>query len=48
MKIGIVGINGFGGGELLRLVAGHPQFKLAYAGGANHRCADPADRCRMT
>jgi N-acetyl-gamma-glutamyl-phosphate reductase len=35
MKIGIVGINGFGGGELLRLVAGHPQFRLAYAGGSS-------------
>jgi N-acetyl-gamma-glutamyl-phosphate reductase len=33
MKIGIVGIGGFGGGELLRLVAGHPVFRLAYAGG---------------
>ena len=35
MKIGIVGINGFGGGELLRLVAGHPTFRLAYAGGSS-------------
>jgi N-acetyl-gamma-glutamyl-phosphate reductase len=35
MKIGIVGINGFGGGELLRLVAGHPHFRLAYAGGSS-------------
>ena len=33
MKIGIVGISGFGGSELLRLVASHPVFKLAYAAG---------------
>jgi N-acetyl-gamma-glutamyl-phosphate reductase len=33
MKIGIVGVGGFGGSELLRLVAGHPVFRLAYAGG---------------
>ena len=33
MKIGIVGISGFGGSELLRLAAGHPVFKLAYAAG---------------
>ncbi|MFO1196501.1 MAG: N-acetyl-gamma-glutamyl-phosphate reductase [Burkholderiaceae bacterium] len=32
MKIGIVGVSGFGGGELLRLVAGHPAFELAWAG----------------
>ena len=33
MKIGIVGISGFGGSELLRLVLAHPTFKLAYAAG---------------
>ena len=33
MKIGIVGISGFGGAELLRLVMGHPMFELAYAAG---------------
>ena len=33
MKIGIVGISGFGGSELLRLVSTHPVFKLAYAAG---------------
>jgi N-acetyl-gamma-glutamyl-phosphate reductase len=33
MKIGIVGVSGYGGSELLRLVAGHPQFELAYVGG---------------
>ena len=33
MKIGIVGISGFGGSELLRLVLAHPTFELAYAAG---------------
>ena len=33
MKIGIVGVSGYGGGELLRLCAGHPSFELAYVGG---------------
>jgi N-acetyl-gamma-glutamyl-phosphate reductase len=33
MKIGIVGVSGYGGSELLRLVVGHPSFELAYVGG---------------
>lgn len=33
MKVGIVGVGGFGGSELMRLIAGHPVFRLAYAGG---------------
>jgi N-acetyl-gamma-glutamyl-phosphate reductase len=33
MNVGIVGVTGFGGSELLRLVLGHPHFKLAYVGG---------------
>ncbi len=33
IRVGIVGISGFGGGEALRLVAGHPSFELAYAAG---------------
>src|SRR5688572_26927387 len=33
MDIGIIGISGFGGSELLRLVLGHPTFRLAYAAG---------------
>jgi N-acetyl-gamma-glutamyl-phosphate reductase len=33
MKVGIVGISGFGGSELLRLVLAHPTFELAYAAG---------------
>lgn len=33
IRIGIVGVSGYGGGELLRLVGGHPSFELAWVGG---------------
>jgi N-acetyl-gamma-glutamyl-phosphate reductase len=33
-EIGIVGVSGFGGGELLRLCAGHPAFEIAYVAGS--------------
>ncbi|HVL36524.1 MAG TPA: N-acetyl-gamma-glutamyl-phosphate reductase [Burkholderiales bacterium] len=33
MKIGIVGVSGYGGSELLRLCMGHPAFELAYVAG---------------
>ena len=33
IRVGIVGVSGFGGGEALRLVAGHPSFELVYAAG---------------
>ena len=33
MRIGIVGVSGYGGSELLRLCAGHPSFEIAYVGG---------------
>jgi N-acetyl-gamma-glutamyl-phosphate reductase len=33
IRVGIVGISGFGGGEALRLVANHPFFELVYAAG---------------
>src|SRR5688572_21851107 len=35
MKIGIIGLSGFGGSELLRLILGHPTFELAYAAGSS-------------
>jgi N-acetyl-gamma-glutamyl-phosphate reductase len=28
IRVGIVGISGFGGAETMRLVAGHPAFEL--------------------
>jgi N-acetyl-gamma-glutamylphosphate reductase len=33
IRIDIVGISGFGGGEAMRLVANHPSFELIYAAG---------------
>ena len=33
IKIGIVGVSGYGGGEVLRLCVGHPVFELCYVGG---------------
>ena len=33
IRVGIVGISGFGGGEALRLIANHPSFELVYAAG---------------
>jgi N-acetyl-gamma-glutamyl-phosphate reductase len=30
MKVGVVGASGYAGGELLRLLAGHPNFKVTY------------------
>jgi N-acetyl-gamma-glutamyl-phosphate reductase len=33
ISVGIVGVSGYGGGEALRLVAGHPQFELTYVAG---------------
>jgi N-acetyl-gamma-glutamyl-phosphate reductase len=33
VRVGIVGVSGYGGGEALRLVAGHPGFELAYVAG---------------
>jgi len=35
MKVGIVGVSGYGGGEVLRLCVGHPAFELRYVGGAS-------------
>jgi N-acetyl-gamma-glutamyl-phosphate reductase len=32
-RVGIVGVSGYGGGELLRLLASHPSFELAYVAG---------------
>ncbi|MGD0390017.1 MAG: N-acetyl-gamma-glutamyl-phosphate reductase [Tepidisphaeraceae bacterium] len=33
LRVGIAGISGYGGGELLRLCAGHPAFEVVYAAG---------------
>lgn len=33
LRVGILGISGFGGGEAMRLLATHPEFQLVYAAG---------------
>ena len=33
IRVGIVGISGYGGGEALRYLANHPNFELVYAAG---------------
>ena len=35
MKIGVVGASGYSGGELLRLLLGHPEFELHYLAAGN-------------
>lgn len=44
IRVGIVGISGFGGGEAMRLVAGHPAFDLVYAAGEGSAGTSLADR----
>ncbi|NGM19480.1 N-acetyl-gamma-glutamyl-phosphate reductase [Roseomonas stagni] len=44
IRVGIVGISGFGGGEALRLIAGHPSFELVYAAGEGSAGSRLADR----
>lgn len=44
MRVGIVGISGFGGGEALRLIAGHPSFELVYAAGDSSAGSRLVDR----
>ncbi|WP_419897657.1 N-acetyl-gamma-glutamyl-phosphate reductase [Roseomonas sp. USHLN139] len=44
MRVGIVGISGFGGGEALRLIAGHPSFDLVYAAGEGSAGSRLGDR----
>src|SRR5688572_16451122 len=33
IRVGIVGVSGFGGGEALRICASHPAFQVVYAAG---------------
>lgn len=44
IRVGIVGISGFGGGEALRLVANHPAFELVYAAGEGSAGSRLVDR----
>ncbi len=44
IRTGIVGISGFGGGEAMRLIAGHPSLELVYAAGDSSAGSRLADR----
>lgn len=44
IRVGIVGISGFGGGEAMRLIAGHPSFELVYAAGESSAGSRLVDR----
>lgn len=44
IRVGIVGISGFGGGEALRLIASHPSFELVYAAGESSAGSRLVDR----
>lgn len=44
IRIGIVGISGFGGGEAMRLIANHPTFELVYAAGEGSAGSRLVDR----
>lgn len=44
IRVGIVGVSGFGGGEALRLVASHPSFELVYAAGEGSAGSRLAER----
>ena len=45
IRVGIVGISGFGGGEAMRLVASHPSFELVYAAGEGRAGSEAGRRC---
>lgn len=44
IRVGIVGISGFGGGEAMRLIASHPSFELIYAAGEGSAGSRLGDR----
>jgi N-acetyl-gamma-glutamyl-phosphate reductase len=44
IRVGIVGVSGYGGGEVLRLCATHPQFEVAYVAGESSAGQKLADR----
>jgi N-acetyl-gamma-glutamyl-phosphate reductase len=44
IAVGIVGVSGYGGGEVLRLCAGHPGFQVVYVAGESSAGQKLADR----
>lgn len=43
---GIIGVSGYGGGEVLRYLANHPQFQLTYAAGESSAGTQLGERFR--
>ena len=46
MKVGIVGVSGYGGGEALRLCASHPAFEVVYVAGESSAGAKLVEMAR--
>ena len=44
VRIGIVGVSGYGGGEVLRLAATHPEFEVVYVAGEGSAGAKLVDK----
>jgi N-acetyl-gamma-glutamyl-phosphate reductase len=44
IRVGIVGVSGYGGGEALRICASHPQFEVAYVAGESSAGQKLAER----
>lgn len=44
IKVGIVGVSGYGGGEALRICAAHPTFEVVYAAGESSAGAKLVER----
>jgi len=44
IRVGIVGVSGYGGGEALRICAAHPEFEVVYAAGESSAGQKLGDR----
>src|SRR5437762_9548647 len=44
IRVGIVGVSGYGGGEALRLCASHPAFEVVYVAGESSAGAKLSER----
>ncbi len=44
IRVGVVGISGYGGAEALRLIAAHPVFELVYAAGESSAGSELGER----
>lgn len=44
IRVGIVGVSGYGGGEVLRICAAHPTFELVYVAGESSAGSKLVDR----